>query len=89
MLTTLWNTNLPFLQWGVVIGASTAAAVWDLRQRRIPNILTGPLFIGGLVWAIWVGGLPGLGEALVACIILAAPYVWLFLVAGGGAGDAK
>jgi prepilin signal peptidase PulO-like enzyme (type II secretory pathway) len=73
MLTTLWNTNLPFLQWGVVIGASTAAAVWDLRQRRIPNILTGPLFIGGLVWAIWVGGLAGLGEALVACVILAAP----------------
>jgi Flp pilus assembly protein protease CpaA len=86
MLTTLWNTNHSLLQWSVVIGASTVAAVWDVKQHRIPNILTGPLFIGGLVWAIWVGGL---GESLIACVILAAPYILLFLVAGGGAGDAK
>jgi len=89
MLTTLWNTDLPLLQWGVVIGASTVAAVWDVLQHRIPNLLTGPLFISGLLWSLWVGGLAGAGESLVACVIMAAPYVWLFLVAGGGAGDAK
>jgi len=89
MLTTLWDTNLPLLQWGVVIGASTVGAVWDVLQHRIPNLLTGPLFITGLVWAVWMGGLGGAGEALVACAVMAAPYVFLFLVAGGGAGDAK
>jgi Flp pilus assembly protein protease CpaA len=89
MLTTLWNTNLPLLQWGVVIGASTVAAVWDVKQHRIPNILTGPLFLGGLVWSVWVGSWAGAGESLLACVILAAPYIWLFLFAGGGAGDAK
>lgn len=89
MFTTLWETSFPLLQWGVVIGASAAAAVWDIRSRRIPNLLTGPLFLSGLAWAVWVGSLAGLGESLAACAILAAPYVWLFLAAGGGAGDAK
>lgn len=72
-----------------MIGASTVAMVWDVLQHRIPNILTGPLFLSGLVWSVYVGGLAGVGEALVASLVLAAPYVWLFLVAGGGAGDAK
>jgi Flp pilus assembly protein protease CpaA len=89
MLTTLWNTNLSLLQWSVVIGASTVAAIWDVKQHRIPNILTGPLFLSGLVWSVWVGSWAGAGESLLACVILAAPYIWLFLVAGGGAGDAK
>jgi len=89
MLTTLWDTSTPLLQWGVVIGASTVAAVWDSLRHRIPNLLTGPLFLSGLIWATCVGGLDGAGESLLACVILAGPYVFLFLVAGGGAGDAK
>ncbi|MGD8501186.1 MAG: A24 family peptidase [Phycisphaerales bacterium] len=76
-------------QWGVVIGASLVAAGGDLRQRRIPNALTVPLLVVGLVWSAWVGGLSGLAEAAGACILLAAPYVLLFVFAGGGAGDAK
>ena len=89
MWTVLWDTNLPLLQWGVVVGASTVAAVWDVLQHRIPNLLTGPLFISGLIWSVWVGGWAGLGDSFFACVVMAAPYVWLFLVAGGGAGDAK
>ena len=89
MLTILSETNYPLLQWGVVIGASTAAAVWDVWQHRIPNLLVGSLFICGLMWSVWIGGWAGAGESLVACVIMAAPYVFLFLVAGGGAGDAK
>ncbi|MBT3200174.1 MAG: prepilin peptidase [Phycisphaerales bacterium] len=89
MFTTPWDTSLTLLQWGVVIGASAAAAIWDVREHRIPNILTLPLFVGGLVWSSWRGGLAGVGQSLIACVILAGPYVWLFLVAGGGAGDAK
>ena len=44
------------IQWGVVIGASLIAAVLDLRARRIPNLLCGPLFITGLIWAAWQEG---------------------------------
>ncbi len=60
----------------------------DIRGRRIPNILTGPLLLSGIAWALWVGEAAGLADAAVGCLALAAPYVLLFLY-GGGAGDAK
>jgi prepilin peptidase CpaA len=77
------------MQWGVVIGASLAAAVWDVRIGKIPNRLTLPLAGAALVYTGWEHGWSGLGEAIVASFALALPYVILFLVAGGGAGDAK
>ena len=76
-------------QWGVVIGVSLAAAIYDLRTRRIPNALTVPLLVAGLVWAAWIGGLSGLANAAAACFLLALPFVIMFLYAKGGAGDAK
>ncbi len=80
--------HLP-LQWGVVIGASLVAAALDVWSHRIPNGLTGSLLLSGLVWSAYSGGLGGLGLSLAACVILALPFVVLFIVAGGGAGDAK
>ena len=77
------------VQWGAVVSASLAAAVSDIRWQRIPNQLTFPVFGIGLIWAIWVGGLPGLLDAVSGCLILSAPFVFLFIFAGGGAGDAK
>jgi prepilin peptidase CpaA len=86
---TLWDGSNAPLQWGVVIGASLVAAFFDLRVRRIPNPLTGTLVLSGLVWSIFVGGLPGLGDASCAMVLCSLPFVVLFLFAGGGAGDAK
>ncbi|MGA2070594.1 MAG: A24 family peptidase [Sedimentisphaerales bacterium] len=77
------------IQWGVVIGASLVAAIMDIRTRRIPNLLCGPLFVAGLVWSAWHGGAYGFVEALGAAVLLALPFVLLFMLAGGGAGDAK
>jgi Flp pilus assembly protein protease CpaA len=76
-------------QWGVVIGASLAAAVLDIRTRRIPNWLTVPLLVSGMVVSSLMGGTAGLMSAVGACLLLALPYVVLFAVGGGGAGDAK
>ena len=42
-----------------------------------------------LIYATVAGGWLGLADGLTACILLALPYVYLFLFAGGGAGDAK
>jgi prepilin peptidase CpaA len=75
--------------WGVVIGCCLAAAVMDLRSRRIPNVLTAPMFLAGLAWGLSTGGLSGLGDSFLAALALAIPYVVLFLIAGGGAADAK
>ena len=77
------------IQWGVVIGASLIAAVSDLHSRRIPNILTFPVLISGLIWAGWIGGLTGIANSAAACVWLALPFLLLFIFAGGGAGDAK
>ena len=88
-MTTLWDQPAAIAQWGVVIGASLVAAAIDLRTHRIPNALTGPVFFAGLAWATWVGGLVGLADSVAACLVLALPYVFLFIFAGGGAGDAK
>lgn len=82
-------TSTDFLQWGVVLGASLLAALWDVRTRTIPNRLTGPLVLGGLIFSVWQGGWPGLGGSALTCCLLALPFVLLFLFGGGGAGDAK
>ncbi len=76
-------------QWGVVLGASLAAAITDATQGRIPNVLTLPLWLAGLVQAACGGGIGALGAALGVSVLLALPYVASFLFGRGGAGDAK
>ncbi len=77
------------LQWSVVIGASLTGAVWDVRSGRIPNWLTLPAAGLGLAYMAWHHGLHGLGESAVGWAALALPYIVLFIMARGGAGDAK
>jgi prepilin peptidase CpaA len=77
------------LAWGVVLVACAIGCVTDLRARRLPNALTLPLWLTGLVFAAVTGGLPGFAGALGASILLMIPYIILFICAGGGAGDAK
>jgi prepilin peptidase CpaA len=87
--TALHDSGIVPLQWGAVLGTSLVAAFWDARTRRIPNALTGVLLLGGLLHAGLVAGAAGLADSVVACLLLATPYVVLFALAGGGAGDAK
>jgi prepilin peptidase CpaA len=73
-------------QWGVILVASLVAALWDLKSRRIPNVLTLPLLAAGIIVAFVQEDLK---SSLLAAAILGLPYILLFLFAGGGAGDAK
>lgn len=77
------------LQWGVVIGASLVAALVDIHRRRIPNWLTFPALLGGLIWSAVAGGWGGLGDSFLGMLLLMAPFFLLFVLVGGGAGDAK
>lgn len=83
-----WQHGASAIQWSAAILGSLVAAGMDLRWRRIPNLLTGALLAGALMWAAWSAGWAGVGTALVACVIIALPFFVLFLL-GGGAGDAK
>ena len=76
-------------QWGIVVGASVVAMAFDLKSRRIPNLLTLPLLVAGLTAAVATRGAAGLADSLAGCLLLGLPYVALFLFAGGGGGDAK
>ncbi len=82
--TELWHSPWPLASWSVVIAAAT-----DLWRRRIPNWLTLPLLAAALGVAGATRGGAGLAESFAACLMLACPYVLLFVFAGGGAGDAK
>jgi prepilin peptidase CpaA len=83
---SLFITSLP---WGVVIVASLAAALTDISTGKIPNRLTGPLFLTGLAWGGCIWGWSGFLHAAGAAVILSLPFIILFVFAQGGAGDAK
>ena len=85
----LWDHGEVLWQWCTVVGAALAAALCDMRNRRIPNLLTGPVLAGGLCFATCVGGPAGFAESIGGCIVASLPFVLLFIWAGGGAGDAK
>ena len=83
------ESNALLIQWGAVLGASLVAAGWDLRSRRIPNLLTLPLFFTGVAWNVAFAGLGGAASSLGGALIAALPFVLLYVYVGGGAGDAK
>ena len=89
MLAAITEPAMLTVQWSVVGGVCLIAVMWDLARCRIPNYLVVPVFLGGLAWGAFVGGVGGLGSALAGSILLSVPYVLLFATAGGGAGDAK
>ncbi len=82
-------TEVTLLQWSVVIVASLLGARYDIRNGRIPNWLTLPMASLGFAYMAWHGGLHGLGDGALGWFTLALPYIVLFLLARGGAGDAK
>ena len=50
---TPWDFDSYTLPWGVVLLTSLAGAVTDLHARRVPNLLTFPVLLGGLLWATY------------------------------------
>ena len=72
------------------VGAFTVlAAVRDLRTRRIPNFLTVPMFLSGLVYQAAFHGWAGLADAGLAFLLGFGTLFVLWLIGGGGGGDAK
>lgn len=73
----------------VSLGLAAMACGWDLRTRRIPQILTLGGALAGLVYHLttggWQGGLASLAGWAVGIAIFLAP----FALGGLGAGDVK
>ncbi len=67
------------------------AAAYDLRERRIPNMLTFPMVFAGLVAATLLGGWgwDGFLTSLVGMFVVGFPCLMVYARGGGGAGDVK
>jgi prepilin peptidase CpaA len=74
---------------GATLAFLTPAVWWDVRELRIPNLLTLPALLAVLLWSGGTGGWAGLGAALLAAgtalALLFGPFAWGWL----GAGDVK
>ena len=81
--------------YAVVGVAVIVAAVWDVRTGKIPNWLTYPAIVAGLVGHTLVGGLGdsetslGLAGSLAGLATGFGPLFVAFLAGGIGGGDAK
>lgn len=80
---------MPVVLSGVALAAvAIAASICDVRENRIPNVLSLSALVIGLAlrvpggWDAFAGGLLGAG----ICFALALP---LFLLGGAGGGDVK
>ncbi len=66
-----------------------AAAVWDVRQHRIPNWLTLPGVVAGMVLRSALLGWKGLGSAVAGCFLGGGILLLFYLIRAMGAGDVK
>jgi prepilin peptidase CpaA len=74
----------------VGVGLLTSIAAYtDTRFWKIPNKLTVPFFVMGLIYQVAFWGWNGLGDGLGGFALGFGTYLLLFLVAGGGGGDVK
>lgn len=65
------------------------ATISDIRERKIPNRLTGPALLCGLTLHLVLGGLHGLGAAAVAALVAGGIFMIFYVAGGMGAGDVK
>jgi len=64
-------------------------SVHDVRERRIPNLVTGPAILAALTLHLICGGWGGLLDSALAGLIAGAIFLVFFLAGGMGAGDVK
>lgn len=79
--------DLLFLIAAVV--CALAGAVFDVRSRRIPNFITLPSILTGLIFHGIAGGWRELGFSALACLICGGVFLVFWLAGGMGAGDVK
>jgi prepilin peptidase CpaA len=84
--------SLTAANWVLVVAMvvfTAVAAVWDLREKRIPNKLTLPMFFAGWVYQIAFHGWAGVLDGLAGFGIGFGVLFVLWFIGGGGGGDVK
>jgi prepilin peptidase CpaA len=73
----------------VALGVGLVACVTDVRERRIPNVLTFGAAAAALLVHFLSHGSSGLATAATGWVIGTAVFLPFFLLGGMGAGDVK
>ena len=73
----------------VAIGIAIIAAAWDLKTRRIPNLLTFGGTLAAVATHVYFGGWAAGGWSLAGWLVGAAFFLPFFVLGGMGAGDVK
>jgi prepilin peptidase CpaA len=73
----------------LVASFTAACAVVDYRSKRIPNWLTVPAAVLGLIFHLATGGGPGILWALAGFAVGFSLLILPWLLGGGGMGDVK
>jgi prepilin peptidase CpaA len=68
---------------------ATLSAVYDVRSRRIPNFITLPAIVFGLILHAVFGGWRQLASAAAGGLICGLIFLIFYLAGGMGAGDVK
>lgn len=78
-------------RWPVwVVATLLVWAAWiDGRELRVPNWLTYPMALSGLIYNVAFGGFAGLGDGLLGLVTGLLCLMPLYAVGGMGAGDVK
>ncbi len=73
----------------LAVAGCLCAAALDLRHRRIPNWLTGPLACAGIALQFIHGGSRGALHATAGLLLCGSCFMLPYLAGGMGAGDVK
>jgi prepilin peptidase CpaA len=73
----------------LAVGVAACAAITDVKERRIPNSLTYPALLAGLLLQSAVSGWKGLLLGGGGALIFGGVFAPLYLIRAIGAGDVK
>ena len=82
-------SRLQLMYAGIATVCAAVACVFDMRNRRIPNRLTGPVLLLGLAAHTFFSGWRGLADAMGSALLGGVVFLLFHLAGGMGAGDVK
>jgi prepilin peptidase CpaA len=73
----------------IATACAIVGSVFDVKSRRVPNIITFPAFLIGLLLHLGFGGWRQMLSSLAAGVICGLVFLVFYLAGGMGAGDVK
>lgn len=79
---------MPWEYWGCFL-LLAAAFVTDIRTMKIPNLITLPGLVSGVLFHVLTGGWNGIGDAIKGAVVGFGLMFILYLLRAVGGGDVK